>query len=50
MEKVDLAYLWGNRKQATGPITYTLYIFNPYCQVWDVDANIMVGETKLKGG
>lgn len=51
MEKVSIAYLWGSRKQATGPITYSLYIFNPWCNnVWDVDAEIMIGQTKLKGG
>jgi len=50
MEKVSLAYLWGSGRQVTGPITYTLYIFNPWCDVWDADAEIMLGMKKAKKG
>ena len=50
MEKLEIAYLWGQRRQATGPITFTLYIFNPWCEVWDVDADIMLGMEKAKKG
>jgi hypothetical protein len=49
LEKVELAYLWGRRRQEYGPVTQTLYVFNPWAKVWDVDANIMLGLTKKKG-
>lgn len=49
MEKVKIAYLWGTRRQEYGPVTYSLYIFNPWSDVWDADAELMLGLTKKKG-
>lgn len=51
MEKVEVGYLWGGKRQAYGPVTQTLYIFNPWSDVWDVDAKIMLEQKKkAKGG
>jgi len=50
MRKIDIAYLWGSGRQEYGPVTYTLYIFNPWADVWDVDAEQMLGLTKKRKG